>query len=234
MVANEKTNKDVKEDNQDGITITVPIPPNNPKMFRFEATEKVLLILSDNPYTDYTIRELARVTGYSHPAIKNAVDILSENDIIVMEEKGNKKRVSINRSRLKKPDDPILQIPQEEFQEPVRCTVEKLKENLEEVKGILIFGSVARGAADRRSDIDLWVLVQSDRATNQRKANEIAKEYGKKKFKGNRYEFQILVESTKSAMHFDKKLNKVLSSSITLYETETLRRFKNEVNIDVQ
>nr|WP_274326211.1 nucleotidyltransferase domain-containing protein [Halosimplex aquaticum] len=30
-----------------------------------------------------------------------------------------------------------------------------------------MFGSVARGEADRRSDIDLWVLVEEDRMTNQ-------------------------------------------------------------------
>lgn len=87
-----------------------------------------------------------------------------------------------------------------------------------------------RGQADRQSDIDLWALVPSDRGTNQRKANEIAKDLEERSFNGNRYEFQILVESSRSATSYSERLQEVLSSSITLYETEKLRRFKKEVD----
>ncbi len=216
----------------EGMNISLSIPIQEPELFRHETTDRILHILSDNPYTEYTLRRLARLTGFSHPAIKKAVDVLEKNDLVKVDAEGNKKNVSINRSRLTKPDDRILQIPQKEFHEPVKNAVDRLKKELDDVLGILSFGSVARGQADRQSDIDLWVLVPSDKGTNQRKANEIAKDLGKKRFEENRYEFQILVESSRSATSYDERLQEVLSSSITLYETETLQRFKKEVNLD--
>lgn len=221
-----------KDNHDEGMNISLSIPVSDPNIFRHETTDRILHILSDNPYTEYTLRRLARFTGYSHAAIKKAVDVLEENDLVKVNAEGNKKNVSINRSRLNKPDDRILQIPQKEFQEPVKEAVDRLKKELDDVLGILIFGSVAKGQADRQSDIDLWVLVKSERGSNQRKANEIAKDLGKRKFNGNRYEFQILVESSRSASSYDERLQEVLSSSITLYETETLRRFKKEVNLN--
>ncbi|MGM0510710.1 MAG: nucleotidyltransferase domain-containing protein [Thermoplasmatota archaeon] len=217
---------------EEGIKISLSIPIQEPKLFRHETTDKILHILSDNPYNEYTFRRLARLTGYSHPAIKKAVGVLENNDLVKVDAKGNKKNVSINRSRLAKPDDRTLQIPQKEFHEPVKKAVDRLKIELDDVLGILIFGSVARGQADRQSDIDLWVLVQSARGTNQRKANEIAKDLEKKTFNGNRYEFQVLVESSRSATNYNERLQEVLSSSITLHETKTLQRFKKEVNLD--
>ncbi len=214
------------------MNISLSIPISEPKLFRHETTDRILHILSDNPYTEYTLRGLARLTGFSHPAIKKAVDVLEKNDLVKVEAEGNSKNVSINRSRLTKPDDRVLQIPQKEFHEPVKKAVDRLKKELVDILGILCFGSVARGQADRQSDIDLWVLVRSDKGTNQRKANEIAKDLGKTRFDGDRYEFQILVESSRSAAGYDERLQKVLSSSITLYETETLQRFKQEVDFD--
>jgi predicted nucleotidyltransferase len=211
------------------MTISVSIPSADADLYRYEATDDVLRLLADNPYTEYTIRELGRLLDYSHPAIKNAVDVLAANDLVRVDAKGNRKNVGINRSRLSKPDDPVLQIPQSEFHEPVRVVVDRLRDELSGVEGILVFGSVARGDADRQSDIDLWVLVHADRATNQRKANEIGKALGEQRFAGERYEFQILVESARSALNYGDQLTEVLTSSITLYETETLRRFKREV-----
>jgi predicted nucleotidyltransferase len=46
-------------------------------------------------------------------------------------------------------------------------------DRLESVVGIGLYGSVARGEADRRSDIDLWVFVAEDRLENQRTANHV-------------------------------------------------------------
>lgn len=236
MEANDNMN-DVRSENrrpQHGITISVSIPATDADLYRYEATDRVLHILADNPYAAYTIRELSRLTDYSHPAIMNAVDVLEANNLITVDAEGNRKNIAINRARLTKPDDPVLQIPQPEFHAPVRIAVTRLRDELDAVKGILVFGSVARGEADRQSDIDLWVLVQADRATNQRTANEIGKQLGEKRFAGDRYEFQILVESARSALNYSDRLTEVVASSITLYETETLQRFKQEVLADVE
>lgn len=220
----------VENSYQEGMGLTITIPTKT-RLFRYKGAEKVLLILCDNPYSEYSIRRLSRLTGMSHPAIKNAVDVLQENELIDVEALGNKKKVSINRERLTKPEDPILQIPQLEFHKPVRNAVNRLKESLHKIRGILIFGSVARGEGDRQSDIDMWILVQSDRGTNQRKANEIAKDLGTEVFDGDRYEFQILVESSRSALNYKDRLQEVLSSGITLYSTDTLQTFKEEIDV---
>lgn len=227
MEANDETSDDPPT--RHGITIAVPIPAGDSDLYRYEATDGLLRILADDPYGEYTIRELSRLTGFSHPAIANAVDVLESNGLVTVTAEGNRKNVSIDRDRVTKPDEPVLRIPQSEFHEPVRTAVDRLRDELTGVRGILVFGSVARGEADRQSDVDLWVLVQDDRGTNQRAANEIGAELGETRFDGERYEFQILVESTRSALQFGDELTDVIASSITLYETETLRRFRQEV-----
>lgn len=215
-------------------TLAVPIPVRDTDLFRYEATDHVLRFLADNPHANCTVRELGRLTDYSHPAIKNAVDVLEANDLVRVEAEGNRKQIAINRSRLTRPNDPVLQIPQPDFHTPVRTAVEQVRETLDGVKGIVVFGSVALGSADRRSDVDLWVLVQGDRGTNQRRANEVAKELGEERFDGDRYEFHILVESVRSALTVSDHLEEALSSGITIYDTETLRRIKRAVISDAE
>ncbi|MFT4921558.1 MAG: putative nucleotidyltransferase [Haloarculaceae archaeon] len=47
--------------------------------------------------------------------------------------------------------------------------------SFDDIRGILLFGSVARGKADRQSDIDLWVLVD-DAMGQQHAANKLSDE----------------------------------------------------------
>ena len=217
---------------REGATVAVAVPALDANLYRYEATNPVLHFLVDNPYAQQTIRELSRLTDYSHPAVKNAVDVLAANDIVHVEAEGNQKQISINRSRITKPTDPILTIPQPEFHAPVREAAGQLYDTLDDVKGIIVFGSVARGTADRQSDIDLWALVQDNRGTNQRRANEIATTLEGERFNGDRYEFQILVESARSALNVGDRLTEILTSGITVVDTQTLRRFKQEVLSD--
>lgn len=103
--------------------------------------------------------------------------------------------MQINRDRLTAPDDPNLRVPQEEFRDPVRALRERIRDDLDDVTGILFFGSVARGEADRQSEIDCVVRVSDNRANTQRRAHEL----GERRFDGDRYAFQILVESAEFA-----------------------------------
>lgn len=215
-----------------GITISVSVPADDTSLYRYDATDDVLRLLIDNPFAEFGIRELARITDYSPKAIRSAVDVLSANDLVHERPEGNRKPVRINRARVNKPEDPVLRIPQPEFHEPVRVALDRLQGELDDVNGVILFGSVARGEADRRSDVDLWVLVQSDRATNQRRANEIAKELGQRRFEGNRYEFQIMVESARSALAQTDDVAEIVTTGVTLHSTDTLQRFKQEVLAD--
>lgn len=209
-------------------TIGLPIPAPDPDLFRHTATNDILRLLLDTPSERFTIRELARLTDNAAQSVKRAVDVLEANALLVVEPEGNSKLVGINRDRVSKPDDPVLRIPQSEFHPPVRAALEQLRAELDDIAGILVFGSVARGQADRRSDIDLWVLAD-DRANQQHRANKIAKELEQERFDGERYEFQILVESLESARGHGDRLEEVLTEGITLADSDTLRELRQEV-----
>ncbi|WP_317175833.1 nucleotidyltransferase domain-containing protein [Halomontanus rarus] len=207
--------------------IRLPVPAPNPELFRHKATNDILRLLLDNPYETFTIRELSRLTEHSTYSIKSAVDVLEGNGLVSAESEGNRRPVGINRTQVSKPDDPVLRIPQPEFHEPVRTALNRLDTELDGVQGILVFGSVARGQADRQSDIDLWVLVDS--RSEQHRANEIAKELGQERFDGERYEFQVMVESTESAHGYTDRLTDIFTDAITLEESEALQQLKEEV-----
>jgi predicted nucleotidyltransferase len=211
-------------------TVGLPIPTPEPDLFRHAATDDLLRLLLDNPYEQFTIRELARLTDNAAQSVKRAVDVLEPNDLVVTETEGNRRLVGINRARVSKPDDPVLRIPQTEFHPPVRAALDRLQAELDDVKGVLVFGSVARGQADRQSDIDLWVLA-GDRG-QQHRANELAKELGQEPFDGDRYEFQILVETPASASGHGDRLEDVFTDAITLVDSEMLRELKHEVLSD--
>lgn len=208
-------------------TVSLPIPPPDPSLFRHKATSDLLRLLLDNPYERFTIRALARLTDNSAQSVKRAVDVLEPNGVVVVETQGNRRLVGINRQRISKPNDPVLRIPQSEFHPPVRTALDRLQDELDHVLGVMVFGSVARGQADRQSDIDIWVLA-GDRS-EQHRANKIAKELGQERFEGNRYEFQILVESPESARGRGDRLEDVFTDAITLVDSDELRVIKQEV-----
>lgn len=209
-------------------TIQLPVPAPNPDLFRHKATNDLLRLLLDNPYETFTIRELSRLTDHSTYSIKSAVDVLADNSLVTAQSEGNRRPVGINRTRASKPNDPVLGIPQPEFHEPVRTALDRLRTELDDVRGVLVFGSVARGQADRQSDIDLWVLV-ADSRSDQHRANEVAKELGQRRFGGERYGFQVLVESIDSAHGYADRLTDIFTDAITLDKSEALRQLKEEV-----
>jgi predicted nucleotidyltransferase len=209
-------------------TVGLPIPAPDPDLFRHTATDDILRLLLDNPYEQFTIRELARLTDNAAQSVKRSVDVLEANYVVVAESEGNRRLVGINRDRVSKPADPVLRIPQSDFHPPVRAALDRVRDELEDVEGVLVFGSVARGRADRQSDVDLWVLV-GDRAGQQHRANELARELGDERFGGDRYEFQILVESPESARGHGERLEDVFADGITLADSDALRDLKEEV-----
>ena len=88
------------------------------------------------------------------------------------------------------------------------------------ILGIVLYGSVARGEADRRSDIDLWVLVAEDRAESQRRVNELELDLQEKTFDGERYTYDIDVEEVSSVPRSTENVREIALSGITMYETE--------------
>lgn len=157
-----------------GASIGFSLPVRNPELFKHGATPHILNFLSDNPDIDVSIRQLSQVVPMSERATREAVNALEANDLIQTYNQGNARRVHINRARLDKPEDSIRSIPQTEFQTPVRVACRYIDDELDDVRGIILFGSVARGTADRQSDIDLWVLVAEDHLQQRHEANKLA------------------------------------------------------------
>jgi predicted nucleotidyltransferase len=220
------------KNNHLGMTVDLSIPVTDPDLFSHRATAQILTLLADNPYTGFGIRELSRATDYTHRSISQAVADLEAADLVTAEQSGPQKLVRINRARLNKPEDPILAIPQTEFHEPVRDLVTELKAHLTEIRGIVLFGSVARGEADRQSDIDCFVLVGEKQAVGQQTAHKIVEELHESRYNGDRYTFQVLVESVETATQYGQRLQTIFAEGITLSTTETFQQLKQEVLTD--
>jgi len=245
----------------DSAFISVPLPVRDGNLFKHSATSDVLHLLSQYPFSRYTLRELARKTGHSVNSVRSAVDVLQANDLVTVEREGNARPVAINRARLSLPENPVLSVPQSEFHLPVRVAVEKIHRELKAVDGIVLFGSVADGNADRKSDIDLWVLVGENRLRGQQTANQVSKELSEEVFPtapstvvpepaplvdrseetdpiealpdvehGDRFDFQILVETAESVRsRADGRIAEILTEGIVLCRTETLAEVVTEV-----
>lgn len=203
-----------------GTRISLDIPAKDEELFRSQAVHDVLSFLSRYHTERFSITELTDAVDYSQPSVSKAVDVLVANDLVVERREGNARKVSINRDRLSRPDDPFLEIPQSAFQSPVRTAVDELVDGLDGVVGIVLYGSVAHGDADRRSDIDLWALVESERMANQRAANRVRQDLEDRTFDTGRYAYDIDVEALPAVPNYTAELRDVLSDGIVVYGTE--------------
>ena len=218
-----------------GVSISLPIPAQNPELFKSKATNDVLLFLTNHRFDQFSLREVAGQIGHSQQTVRRAINTLVENGLVVEFPQSNQKLVQINRTRLSVPDDPILRIPQPEFQEPLKAAVDELTDRLDGVIGVILFGSVARGEADRRSDVDLWVLTRGDRAANQREANAVARDLEDTEFGGNRYAYDIDVEAVQSVPTYTEDIREIVVSGIPIYTTskfETVEKLLLEEGSD--
>jgi len=86
---------------------------------------------------------------------------------------------------------------------------------------------VARGEADRRSDIDLWVLTRSGRAESQREANAIARDLEDTEFDGDRYAYDIDVEAVQAIPAYTEDIREIVVSGIPVYKTNDFETVEN-------
>jgi len=202
--------------------VLVPIPLSGERVFRNQAMDDILTLLYRNPHDTFGVRELRDVTGHGAQTVDTALTLLGELDIIETRPKGNQKLVSINRERIQKPYDPLMEIPQEEFRSPVKTFLDRAREEWGALSGVIVFGSVARGEADRASDIDVFVLVGEGLMEARRVVQDVEKQLSDRAFGGDRYEFQVMVESVESAEQYGEKLQTIFSEGIVVYESDQL------------
>lgn len=212
----------------ESISIELAYPFPDERVFRYQAMQDVLEILIDQPYTAYSVSELATLTGATQGTISKAVGLLADLDVVETTQDGRAQQVQINRERLTKPE-PVLAIPQTEFHQPIRTFLQRLQEAVPEVVGVILFGSVARGDADRASDIDLLVIVEGDKTEARRSVQSIVADLEDRRFEGNRYTFQPLVESIDSARRIGRQLQPQFDDGVTLVESDQLTELRTEV-----
>lgn len=177
-MGNESSRRDGNDDGVRtvGTSLGLPLPVRDHGLFKHGAVPYILNFLGDNPGVDVSIRQLSTIVPMSERATREGVDALEANELVDVFHEGNARRVSINSDRLDKPEDPILSVPQTEFHTPIRIARHAIESELEQVVGVVLFGSVARGEADPQSDVDLWVLVEEDRMEQRHAANRLVQD----------------------------------------------------------
>lgn len=208
--------------------VRLPVPLGDPDAFRYGATADILHLLIDNPDRAFRNRELHRVTGKGLSSVNAAVDTLEALGVITVDRSGRSNAVQIDLEMLVKSDDPVTTIPQAEYHTPVRAILTELEERVGDDIGVILFGSVARGTADRTSDIDLFVVVEANRMQAQREAHAIEREISDRQFDGDRYKAHIVVEPKGSAASHDQ-ITDILAEGLTLRDSQALDAVKQEV-----
>jgi len=133
--------------------------------------KEVLQVLLNKPDYTFTVNELASNISASYNSINKFLRQLEQFDIVSFQKKGRSHLVSYNHdSRYHEVIKTLLRADNKPLEEAAKKYAEKLysEPSLEkQIKSISLFGSVARGAADHKSDIDILIIVNNDEAVQK-------------------------------------------------------------------
>lgn len=128
------------------------------KIFRWGYARDLLMFLAKNPYDSFTVSEIIRRLDIkSRDSLSKLLEAMKDAKLIESVRVGRKRFISINREYIEIPKDALSQIPQKEYQNIVKLVVDKISKK-KEIEKVILFGAVARGTADRMSDIDILVV----------------------------------------------------------------------------
>ncbi len=217
------------------ITVCIDAYPNaDTAIFRIEAADDILRLLVDVHETEFTIPDLVDATDVTRSTVWRAINLLERIGAVQIRETPQRNYVAINPDRLQK-DDPILAIDQTEFHAPIRTFVDQIQraitdaDDVDNIRGIIVFGSVARGEADRQSDIDLFVVVDGNRTSARRVVTDVVAELREQRFNGDRFDFEPYVESVESAQRAGSKLHEIFTEGVTVYGDDQLQSLRKAV-----
>jgi predicted nucleotidyltransferase/biotin operon repressor len=204
-------------------------PAGDSEIFRGSVADDILRVVADAHEDEFTINELTAATGASRSTVWRALNLLESLGVITVRETPQRNYISIDPDRLRK-DDPVLAIEQSEFHAPVRAFLDEVRAEFRDsdavsrLVGVVVFGSVARGEADRQSDIDVLVVVEGDRTAGRRCVADVVAALRDRRFDGDRYEFEQYVESVETAQRAGDKLAEIFAEGITVYDDDELGR----------
>ena len=216
---------------QTRVLLDFPFPEE--RVFRYQAMQDILHHLVNNPFEEFTQKELATITDSDVSSVSRSVELLERMGVL---EITNRKpaQIAIDQDHITG-SDPLFTIPQQEFRKPVQAFLDgltadiKASNDVEEIVGIILFGSVARGEADRSSDIDLLVIVNGDLTYGRRLVSQLARDLEERTFQGERYQFEVLVETSESAASHGVPLRDIFDEGTVLKRTDALEDVRDAV-----
>lgn len=210
-----------------------PLPEE--RVFRYQAMQDILHHLVNNPFEKFTQQELASITGADVSSVSRSLDLLEKLGVIIVDE-GYPSQITIDMDHLQR-SEPVFTIPQAEFRKPVQVYLDELNSRIEESEeigdlvGVVLFGSVARGTADRRSDIDLLIIIDSDLTYGRRMCTSLARDIEEDSFDGHRYEFEVLVETPETAVSHRGDLKEIFDEGLVLDRSDRLQELRQNIYV---
>lgn len=142
----------------------------NPKNFMnllvSDYKHEVLEQLVDNPDYMFTVNELAEKVSGSYNSVNNFLRDLEEFNLVSFQKKGNNYLIEYNQnSRYHETIKTLLRADNAPLENAAEKYAEKLYHHSglkDQIRSILLFGSVARGTAGSSSDIDILILAEED------------------------------------------------------------------------
>lgn len=214
----------------------ITIPLENPQtilLFKRSASRDLLLLLEKNRYNRFSIRQLHRLMKGRHSlfSVQRSIAELEIMGVVLSSTTGRKKMVWINPERIHDPSDPFSRIPQDGYRKPIRTIVKAIRSRMGGDKAIILFGSVAKGKADRMSDIDILVITKKAKKAEV-KAALIESDALKGRLLGERYRVNILVEELseiEGSLDANTALRSAIMEGIVLHGSKKINKDLMEV-----
>lgn len=203
------------------------------RIFRYQAMQDILHHLVNNPFEAFTQQKLASITGADVSSISRSVDLLDQLGVIAISDQ-HPARITIDEEHLQRPE-PVFMISQSEFRQPVHAYLDELdtriqeSDKIDDLVGIVLFGSVARGTADRRSDIDLFIIVDGELTYGRRLCTSLARDLEAESFDGHRYEFEVLVETPDTAVSHGRELKEIFDDGLVLDRSDQFQKLRQQI-----
>jgi predicted DNA-binding transcriptional regulator len=115
----------------------------------------------------FTIRELARTAGLSHPEVSKVVRDLERRGVVRLQPVGKAKQVLLNEESyiLKSVVEPMIKAEENTLSSLVSTIRPFFKEK--GITSVALFGSVAKGLEKTISDVDLLVIAEDRELANE-------------------------------------------------------------------
>lgn len=161
-------------------------------LYRYALVRDILLFVGKDIEGEFTLTSLARGLGLQPNSsyLRKAIKVLVEAGLLVEKKAGKGRYVRINPDIMASPPNPYALIPQAEYREILMRIVARLKKL--KIEKIILFGGVARGTADRLSDIDMLVVTKDPLKINS-PVSGLMRECRTGKLTGERYGLNIKV-----------------------------------------